>query len=202
MLRPRVYSQDPPLLAAALTGKREIVEELLDDSDVNARNRDGVNALLCAAANGHAEVVRLLLENWAQVDATDAKGRTALIVAAYNGHFNCVQMLIDKGADPLAADEQGVSALHAAVLKGYADIAGILLDEEPESKDFPTKEGRTPLHYAAARDQYDCVDSLVMKGANPNAKDFCGSTPLHVACECVGGKRRGGGDTEIQRSDR
>ncbi len=179
----KLYPQDPALLIAATTGNQQLLEDLLEESDVNCTNRDGVTPLFAASSNGHYNIVRLLLESWAQVDAADTKGRTALIAASFNGHFNCVQLLLDKGADPLATDEQGVTALHAAVLRGSTDIVNALLDEEPELRDFPTKEGRTPLHYAAAKDQYDCVDCLVLKNANLNARDVYGKTALHIACE-------------------
>lgn len=42
---------------------------------------------------------------------------------------------------------------------------------------------RTPLHYAAKRGQLECVRLLLKYGANPNAKDSDGYTPIHYVCQ-------------------
>ena len=43
------------------------------------------------------------------------------------------------------------------------------------------KYGRTPLHYAAATAQYQCVLSLVANGASLTSLDQFNRTPLHYA---------------------
>jgi ankyrin repeat protein len=138
-IKVRLYPQDPPLLIAAHTGNAAVVEDLLSDSEPNCFNRDRASPLLAACANGHTNIARLLLENWAEMDTPDRRGRTPLIAASFNGHIEIVNLLLSKGADPLATDEQGTTALHAAVLRGFVDIANALLQEEPELRDFPNK---------------------------------------------------------------
>ena len=51
-----------------------------------------------AAKNGHIEVVRLLLDNGADINA-NFFGSTALKYSAMNGHVEVVKFLLDKGAD-------------------------------------------------------------------------------------------------------
>lgn len=63
-------------------------------AQVNARDRlYGRNALMLAAAAGHAEVVRLLIEAGAEIHARDYEGATALSLAEANGHLDVVSVL-------------------------------------------------------------------------------------------------------------
>ncbi|MBM3794454.1 MAG: ankyrin repeat domain-containing protein [Acidobacteria bacterium] len=62
--------------------------------DVESKTRYGQTPLYLAAMNGHADVVKLLLENGAQVDATDAFYKSSLIgFAASRKHVGAVKML-------------------------------------------------------------------------------------------------------------
>ena len=48
--------------------------------------------------------------------------------------------------------------------------------------DKANKHGKTPLHIAARyRSSYDCLQLLIDNGANPNAQDEDGNTPLMIA---------------------
>jgi len=52
-----------------------------------------------AARNGHENVVQLLLNNGAKINAQDRYGFTALIWASINNHEPVVRMLVERGAD-------------------------------------------------------------------------------------------------------
>jgi ankyrin repeat protein len=121
-------------------------------ADVNAREGwYGQTALMWAAAEGHADVVRLLLEAGAKVDERSREidrpesydewqqgsvvypdiprgGLTALQFAAREGHLEVVQALIDGGADLDAVDAEGKTALLYATLNDHLDVAALLLD--------------------------------------------------------------------------
>ena len=67
---------------------------------MNGKHETRGTALLCAAAaEGGAEVVGVLLEASADMDATDIEGRTALCVAAAAGRADSCQCLLDAGSD-------------------------------------------------------------------------------------------------------
>ena len=63
-----------------------------------AANARGDTALILAAANGHADCVRALLEAGADVTLSTAEGFTALYAAAANGHTETIGLLLDAGA--------------------------------------------------------------------------------------------------------
>ena len=52
---------------------------------------------MSAAGNGHLEIVKILAENGANIDAENKYDNTPLIWAALNGHFEVVRFLQDKG---------------------------------------------------------------------------------------------------------
>ena len=64
----------------------------------------------------------------------------------------------------------------------------------------------TPLHYAAARDSLDCINSLLAAGADPNIANSEGRTPLHEAAwrasvDVVNALLDAGGDPLHQDND-
>lgn len=71
-------------------------------ADVNAREHlYGRTALLIASAEGHLEVVRLLIEAGSDLNVTDAEGSTALSLARNYGHLDVAALLEDSGAGAL-----------------------------------------------------------------------------------------------------
>ena len=80
-------------------GNADIVQKLIEDgADIEMKDRKhGSTALLWACQNGHTNVVKILLQNDANVFATSYIGITPLHFAAESGSSQTVQMLIDKG---------------------------------------------------------------------------------------------------------
>jgi ankyrin repeat protein len=88
-------------------------------ANVNARNRLGDTPLLIAARNGRVNVLKVLLDKGANVNAQDDnRGQTALIVAVGNvaagdgdNDVEAVRLLIVGGADVNMKDNNGLTAL-------------------------------------------------------------------------------------------
>jgi len=79
-----------------ITIKNKIVKILIDNGcDVNAKNNDGLTALMVAAENGHAKCVELLIDK-SDVNAKNNYGETALIFANEHKHAECVKLLNNK----------------------------------------------------------------------------------------------------------
>ena len=68
-------------------------------------------ALLEAAAGGHIDVMRLLLDAGTPVDHCDFKGRTALLCAAEERHYDAVTFLLESGAQAQRDHKQVVAAV-------------------------------------------------------------------------------------------
>ena len=70
---------------------------------------------MIASLRGQTEVVKMLLEKGADVNAKNTKGWTALMIASLRGQTEVVKNLLEKGADVNAKDEDGKSALKHAI---------------------------------------------------------------------------------------
>jgi ankyrin repeat protein len=90
----------------------------------------GRTPLLWAAENGHAAVVKLLLEKDAK---PKTKGKysdqTPLLWAAENGHEVAVKLLLEKGAELETKDNSGRTPLSYAAEKGHKVVVKLLLEK-------------------------------------------------------------------------
>lgn len=134
----------------------------------NVRNREGRNALLVAAREGHLGIVKTLLAKGADVNGESRnedleRGKTALMFAAQRGHAGIVQALLDRGADVNARtdaskefDLPGWTPLIWAASEGHMAVVKLLL---ANSADLHTKDnkGRTALWHAANNGYSDIV---------------------------------------------
>ena len=108
------------------------------------------------------EMIQLLLENGAQVDARDENGNTSLIVAAKGtDRPEIIQLLIEKGAEVKARNNDGSTALMVAA-RGAGSGGNIL--------------GETGALLGG-----DIIELLLDKGANPQAKDASGMKAIDHA---------------------
>lgn len=107
----------PSIALAAKTADVAALREWLSDERCAvdaALAADGSTALHAAAASGHANVVRLLLDGGADALVVDAESRTPLHLVASAGHGLCVKALLDAGADPEGKDGAGCSPVALA----------------------------------------------------------------------------------------
>uniref|UniRef100_H2Y6U8 Uncharacterized protein n=1 Tax=Ciona savignyi TaxID=51511 RepID=H2Y6U8_CIOSA len=80
---------ETPLTSAAGHGKSSVCEFLVRHSkaSVEARNKGGATALLCAVKQGEWDTADLLLNLGASLESRDPAGKTPLITASCNGHL-------------------------------------------------------------------------------------------------------------------
>jgi uncharacterized protein len=130
-----VYSADgwTPLHLAAHFGHTNTVRWLLGaGADVHALSRNNLaNQPLHAAAAGQApvELLTLLLDAGADVNATQRGGFTPIQATAQNGDLEATQLLLARGADIHARTEDGQTALSFALEGEHASVARLLREQ-------------------------------------------------------------------------
>ena len=133
-----LYGMSPLHWAARYDAPADLVRRMVvaHKADLGWLNEDGWTALHIAALKGHANLVRLLAELGAPVDAqSTAKagsypaGSTALHVAAHKG-TDATTALIEGGADAALRDAGGKTAREVAEVKGEDKIAALIGDPE------------------------------------------------------------------------
>lgn len=97
--------------------------------DPNSRDENGDTLLTIAAANGHLDCVKLLIDCHASVNEYNNDGTTALMWAAREGHADCVDLLVDSDADLNLRDSDGATALMWADCNGHTVCAKLLRGE-------------------------------------------------------------------------
>jgi uncharacterized protein len=103
------------LMLLAIRNQTELVQLMIDKgAEVNHK---GWSALHYAASRGHVEMVRLLLENSAYIDASSPTGETPLMMAVLYGTPQTVKLLLEEGADPTVTNNNGNTALDFALSK-------------------------------------------------------------------------------------
>lgn len=109
----------------------EVRQLLKNDPDlVLTKDENGFTPLHLAAANGHRDMVDLLLTTKADVNAKDNSGSTPLhqAAAAQGEHSDIVEVLLARKANVDAADRQGLTPLHYALLADNPDVPKWLLN--------------------------------------------------------------------------
>ncbi|XP_028921258.1 protein fem-1 homolog B [Ornithorhynchus anatinus] len=147
--------------------------------------------LIIAARNGHAKVVRLLLEHYrvhtqqtgtVRFDGYVIDGATALWCAAGAGHFEVVKLLVSHGANVNHTTVTNSTPLRAACFDGRLDIVKYLVENHANIS-IANKYDNTCLMIAAYKGHTDVVRYLLEQRADPNARAHCGATALHFAAE-------------------
>jgi ankyrin repeat protein len=145
-------------------------------------------ALMHAARRGNIEMVRVLLHAGAGSNDSGEKG-IALGLAAETGKLDLVQLLLRSGADPKYADANGVTILMRSARSGVPAIVAQILKYHP-NVNAHDRQGMTALMNLdkdKIHGQYDARPEesreevarlLVRAGANVNARDHRGNTPL------------------------
>ena len=115
---------ESPLMMAALGGHLDWCRKLIARDA--AVNKTGWTPLHYAATKGQIEVMRLLLEEHAFIDAESPNRTTPLMMAARYGSLEAVKLLLQEGADPLMKNAQNMTAVDFAQSMQRGDVADLI----------------------------------------------------------------------------
>lgn len=152
------YQLTGPLLG--ILQSKEVLGDKIDASDDENRT-----PLWWAAFEGHEAVVRLLLDNGANVNGPHDKMGRILYSAIWGGEEQIVRMILDYGADINAKGGYNGNALQLASFFGKEQIVRTLLDYGADTNVVGGAYG-TALNAASFRGNEKVVHMLLEKGAD------------------------------------
>ncbi|XP_063235867.1 protein phosphatase 1 regulatory subunit 16A [Bacillus rossius redtenbacheri] len=206
-----IYFSDSVMLleAAARNDIEEVRRLLMKDVNPDSTNEDGLTALHQCCIDDNEEMMKLLVDYGANVNAEDSEKWTPLHAAATCGHLHLVRYLISRGANLLAVNADGnmpydICEEEAALdyIEGEMARRGVtqeLIDETRASTESqmlrdlqqlaalgmdletPDHQGATPLHIAAANGYLRVVEFLLDQSVLTNVKDNDDWQPVHAA---------------------
>ncbi|XP_040267419.1 ankyrin repeat domain-containing protein 26 isoform X1 [Bufo bufo] len=165
---------------AASSGDVAKTRQLLPKQDINQVDKENRTPLHLACANGHLDVVKLLVENKAKLNVCDNDSRSPLMKAIQCQHEPCATILLEHQADPNVVDVNENAALHLAALIPSMTVAVQLL-EHGANINAVNKDGCTPLILAVTENHQEMVELLIKEGADINSRDSNGRTSLMIA---------------------
>lgn len=170
-----------PLYLASANADAALIEKLLQaGANPNTGLLSGETPLMVAAERGKLDVARLLLNYDADPNAQEINaGQTALMWAVAAKHGTIADLLVEYEADVRMRSNSGFSPLLFAAQQGDVDTVGALLAAGAAVDESVPNSGLTPLMIASIGGYSDVAELLLKKGANPNAVDSKGFTPLH-----------------------
>jgi ankyrin repeat protein len=132
------------LHSAVVTNDFEVIRQHIKaGSDLNVLEPSRASTpLITAAALGHTEAAKILIEAGADLNYQNADGSTALHTAAVFGRTEVAKVLIDAGTDLNKKNNTGSTALHAAAFFCRVAIVKTLL-EKGADKTLKNNDGKT-----------------------------------------------------------
>ena len=123
----RNANDETPLMIAALRGHVGALRALIDrDADVNKTGWTPLHYAGTGTQPQQPEIIAVLLENHAYIDAASPNGTTPLMMAVHYGTRESVQLLLKEGADPALRNQLGLSAADFALRANRKDMADLL----------------------------------------------------------------------------
>ncbi|KAI6660867.1 hypothetical protein LOD99_13591 [Oopsacas minuta] len=195
-----------PLYKAVLNNEEAACRTLIDiGADVNCIDSNQKTPLMISCSKGHVQIARLLLDKNAHLNARDSRRMTALHYACQWGHPDCVELLVNSintyqnsniSVMDTASEEEELryAPIHYSAggktrpgevfseedQEKYCRCVEILVENGSEVQPLATKFV-TPLHIASDVGNTAVVKFLLQRGANPNAENLVGESPLHYA---------------------
>ena len=184
----------------------------LTQTQVLKARRRALTPLHMAARNGNLEVVTLLIDHGAKIQANNVHRISPAFLAA-GVSAETLRVLIERGTSLKILDQNRQTLLHAASRAGNLECVKVLVEDFKVEVNVWDRWSRTPVHWGVLNGHGGVVEYLFGKGAevNPNLSlrahkmrtTLPQESPLHIAArvhgvesEMYGLLKRWGGDEE------
>ena len=164
-----VNNGDIGIAKLLLTNKAKIKGELL-------------LAIKSPIVESRIDMMKLLIDNKANINYTDDDGFTPLNIAIETGDMETAKLLITNGADVNGLMQDGVSLIGYAIAQNNMDLLQILIENGANINNTDGDSlASTPLMTASRLGLDNVVRILLSRNADINAVDINGNTALHTA---------------------
>ncbi|XAH26132.1 ankyrin repeat domain-containing protein [Xylophilus sp. GW821-FHT01B05] len=120
----RNRADESPLMIAVIKGDLDTAKALIArDADVNKPGWAPLHYAVSTRQPHQIELIKLLLDNYAFIDAQSPNGTTPLMMAAGYGGEDAAKLLLSEGADTTMRNQQGMTAADFARKAQRADLA-------------------------------------------------------------------------------
>jgi len=168
----------------------EIIKLILKHSEktiiINSRTDNGKTPLHYAVNLQEIKIVKLLLENGANIDLQDYEHEYNILHYAINfGSKELVEFCLTNNIDINRQDIFGNTALHYSVIEGNNEILNMVIEQKQVNCNLWNIEGKLPLHLFfkySSNVKKEILDFLV-KNTNLNIQDNDYESSLHLICE-------------------
>ena len=136
-------------------------------ADVNAVDNWGdtpLHSLVSRSPDNKAELIGVLVDAGANVDARNCRNRTALFTAIDGEDTDSIKALLEAGADVNTRDKSGETPLHSATWQRDTDLLRLLL-EHGAAVNARNRWLETPLRLAQTQNNVACARVLQEYGA-------------------------------------
>lgn len=135
-----------------------------------------------AASRGRLEIVQFFVKCKIDTEVKSNTGWTPLHCAASVGHPQIVEFLIKHNANIEAEDKFGMTPISFAAAEGNVEAMKILIKTSASIEAKQASESkRSPLHNSVEHKKFEATKCLIESGANVDAQDIYGESPLSSA---------------------
>lgn len=169
----------------SLANQPELFETVTGSPDpginISMRESNAASIFIDAVARGDEEKVIKLLDQGTSIESSHERGLTALHVAVNRGEPNMVKLLLSRGAYIDAIDQSGDTPTLCAAIKDDIKVLQVLLDSRTDTNYLLLKRWSIIHSVMLNHPTVEVMWMLLDHGADIEAKDYHGRTPLRVA---------------------